>query len=71
MYVIAILWNYAHDFDFFVQCAEEFEAMCNNKKNSAEESRLIGVDEIMCMTVCLGLSANPFYPCVHMSMHRN
>jgi hypothetical protein len=32
-----------------VQCAEEFEEMCMNRKSSAEESRLIGVDEITCM----------------------
>jgi hypothetical protein len=34
---------------FLVQCAEEFEAMYSNRKSSAEESRLIGVDEITCM----------------------
>jgi hypothetical protein len=44
-----MLWNYAHEFDFFVQCAEEFEAMCSKRKSSAEEWRLIGVDEITCM----------------------
>jgi hypothetical protein len=44
-----LLRNYAREFDFFVQCAEEFEAMCSNRKSSAEESRLIGVDEITCM----------------------
>jgi hypothetical protein len=44
-----MLRNYAHDFDFFVQYAEEFEAMCSNRKSSAEESRLIGVDEITSM----------------------
>jgi hypothetical protein len=42
-----MLRNDAHDFDFFVQCAEEFEAMCSNRKSSAEDSRLIGVDEII------------------------
>jgi hypothetical protein len=41
-----MLRNYAHDFDFVVQCAEEFEAMCSNRKSYAEESRLIGVDDI-------------------------
>jgi hypothetical protein len=34
---------------FVVQCAEGFEAMCSNEKGSAEELRLIGVDEIMFM----------------------
>jgi hypothetical protein len=38
-----MLRNYAHDFDFFVQRAEEFEAMCSNRKSSAEVSRLIGI----------------------------
>jgi hypothetical protein len=32
-----------------MQCAEEFEAMYGNGKRSAEESRLIGVDEITSM----------------------
>jgi hypothetical protein len=32
-----------------MQCAEEFEAMCSNRKRSVEESHLIGVDEIMSM----------------------
>jgi hypothetical protein len=45
----SMLRNYAHHFDFFVQCAEEFEAMCSNRKSSAEESHLIGVDEITSM----------------------
>jgi hypothetical protein len=40
-----MLRNYAHDFQLFVH-AEEFEAMCSNRKNSAEESPLIGFDEI-------------------------
>jgi hypothetical protein len=54
----------------FVQCAEEFEAVCSNIKSSAEESRLIGVDEITSMknvhAVCLSLSVNPFCADVHM-----
>jgi hypothetical protein len=33
----------------FVQCAEEFEAMCSNRKGSREESLLIDVDEITSM----------------------
>jgi hypothetical protein len=34
---------------FFMQCAEEFKGMFSNRKSSADESRLIGVDEIMSM----------------------
>jgi hypothetical protein len=37
---------------FFVQCAEEFKARRSNRKSSAEESRLIGVDEIISMKQC-------------------
>jgi hypothetical protein len=44
-----MLRNYRHDLGFFVQCAEEFEAMCSHGKSYAEESRIIGVDEITCM----------------------
>jgi hypothetical protein len=47
--VFPLLRNYVHDFDRFVQCAEEFEAMCSNRKSSAEELCLIGVDEITSM----------------------
>jgi hypothetical protein len=36
---------------FFMQCAEEFEAMCSNRKSSAEEPRRIGVDEITSMKI--------------------
>jgi hypothetical protein len=32
-----------------MQRAEEFEAMCRNRKSYAEELRLIGVDEITSM----------------------
>jgi hypothetical protein len=49
-----MLRNYAHDFDCFVQCVKEFEAMCSNRKSSDEESRLIGVDEITCMPFIWG-----------------
>jgi hypothetical protein len=37
-----------------VQCAEEFEAMCSNRKSSAEESRFIGVDETTYMQFIWG-----------------
>jgi hypothetical protein len=45
---------YAHDFDFFGQCADEFEAMCRNRKSSAEEPRLIGAHEITCIRFIWG-----------------
>jgi hypothetical protein len=32
-----MLQNYVHDSHFFVQCAEEFEAMCSNTKKFREE----------------------------------
>jgi hypothetical protein len=46
--------NYAHDFDLFVQCAEEFEAICSNRKSSGEESPLIGVGDMTCMPFVWG-----------------
>jgi hypothetical protein len=75
-----MLRNHAHDFDFFVQCAEEFEAMCSNKNSSAEELDLIGVDEITCrpfiwrywqmciVHVCTCACTEIDFVCLHMCM---
>jgi hypothetical protein len=63
-----MLPNYAHEFDFFVQWAGEFEAMCSNRKSYAEEPRLIGVDEITCMPFVWGYRQIRF---VHVCMHIN
>jgi hypothetical protein len=38
--VDTMLRNYVHDFNFFMQCAEEFEVIYSNRKSSAEESCL-------------------------------
>jgi hypothetical protein len=56
---------------FFMQYAEEFEAMCSNRKKFRR-----GIASHRCRwnnvhAVCLGLSTNPFCTCVHMCMHRN
>jgi hypothetical protein len=49
---------------FFLQCAGEFEAMCSHRKSSAEELRLIGVDEITCRTfVCVDWQIRFVYVC--------
>jgi hypothetical protein len=44
----SMLRNYAYDFGF-VQCAEEFGAICSNRKSYAGKSRLIGIDETTSM----------------------
>jgi hypothetical protein len=44
MYAGPMLRNYAHDFDFFVWCAEEFGAMCSNRKKFLE-----GIESHRCL----------------------
>jgi hypothetical protein len=55
-----MLQNYAHDFDSFVQYADEFEAMCSRRKSSEEELHLIGIDEITCMQFIWGYRQSRF-----------
>jgi hypothetical protein len=61
---------------FFVQCVDEFEAMCSKRKSSTEEPRLIDVDEITCIQFMWGyrqirfVHVLHFVPAVHQGFRR-